>query len=236
MYVTKELNMSEQTSSSQVSSLPLPPMQYVNLFTEENIKRGRAPKPPPPVEDSYTMFGTTYHADDAIVRPLESQGIRRLYPQNYDHKKELKKLNYSILVNFLDLLDILIKCPEAPKRKEKIEDINLLFIHMHHLINEFRPHQARETLRVLLEVQKQQRLDIAHKFETHLEKVQTLLQNAISNLSDSDEFDMDSKLFVPIEAMELDNNDDVNARNDEEEEGGACSREDLLMCHIVDSL
>ena len=57
----------------------------------------------------------------------------------------LFQLNQSILANFLDLLDILIRAPDSPKREEKIEDLNLLFIHMHHLTNEFRPHQARET-------------------------------------------------------------------------------------------
>jgi len=33
-----------------VSSMPLPPMQYVSLYTDENVKKGRAPKPPPPVK------------------------------------------------------------------------------------------------------------------------------------------------------------------------------------------
>lgn len=51
-------------------------------------------------------------------------------------------MNHSVLVNFLDLLDILIHCPDSGKRQEKIDDISLLFIHMHHLINEFRPHQV----------------------------------------------------------------------------------------------
>jgi len=51
-------------------------------------------------------------------------------------------MNHSVLVNFLDLLDILIHTPESPKRQDKIDDISLLFIHMHHLINEFRPHQV----------------------------------------------------------------------------------------------
>jgi len=32
------------------SSMPLPPMQYVNLYTDENVKKGRAPKPPPAVK------------------------------------------------------------------------------------------------------------------------------------------------------------------------------------------
>lgn len=75
------------------------------------------------------------------------QGIKRLYStKDIDRKKELRKLNHSILVNFLDLIDILIKCPESPRREEKVDDINLLFIHMHHLINEFRPHQVLNTV------------------------------------------------------------------------------------------
>ncbi|KAK2168808.1 hypothetical protein LSH36_14g10022 [Paralvinella palmiformis] len=186
--------------SQQVSSLPLPPMQYANQYTDDNVKRGRAPLPPPPIKDAYTMFGVQFHADDQIIRPLESQNLRRLYPQNYDHKRELKKLNHSILVNFLDLLDILIKSPDSPKRAEKIEDLTLLFIHMHHLINEFRPHQARETLRVMMELQKTQRLDTAERFQKHLEKVQELLQKCINSLPD--ESVLDTKLVIKMETDE----------------------------------
>lgn len=74
--------------------------------------------------------------DDTIIRPLESQQIKRLYPQHFDRKKELKKLNHSLLVNFLDLIDILIQAPESPRRTEKIDDLTLLFVHIHHLLNE----------------------------------------------------------------------------------------------------
>ena len=76
-----------------------------------------------------------------------------------------------MLVNFLDLIDILIKSPDSAKREEKIEDMNLLFIHMHHLINEFRPHQARETLRVMLHVQKRKKIQVVEKFREHIDKV-----------------------------------------------------------------
>jgi len=62
------------------------------------------------------MFGVPFRADDQIIRPLEAQGLQRLYPHQFDHKKELKKLNYSILVNFLDLLDILIKVRDGSLR------------------------------------------------------------------------------------------------------------------------
>lgn len=59
----------------QVSSLPLPPMQYVNLYTDEQIRRGRAPKPPPPIQDTYHMFGNAFNTEESIIRPLESQVI-----------------------------------------------------------------------------------------------------------------------------------------------------------------
>lgn len=168
----------------QVSALPPPPMQYIKEYTDENIRKGLAPKPPPPIRDSYMMFGNQFQCDDIIIRPLESQGIERLHPMQFDHKRELKKLNMSILVNFLDLLDILIKSPGSVKREEKLEDLKLLFVHMHHLINEYRPHQARETLRVMMEVQKRQRLETAERFQKHLERVVEIIQGCLASLPD----------------------------------------------------
>lgn len=168
----------------QVSALPLPPMQYIKEYTDENLRKGLAPKPPPPIRDAYLMFGNQFQCDDLIIRPLESQGIRRLHPVQFDHKRELKKLNMSILVNFLDLLDILIKSPGSIKREEKLEDLKLLFVHMHHLINEYRPHQARETLRVMMEVQKRQRLETAERFQKHLERVVEMIHNCLASLPD----------------------------------------------------
>lgn len=168
----------------QVSALPPPPMQYIKEYTDENIRKNLAPKPPPPIRDSYMMFGNQFQCDDLIIRPLESQGIERLHPMQFDHKRELKKLNMSILVNFLDLLDILIKSPGSIKREEKLEDLKLLFVHMHHLINEYRPHQARETLRVMMEVQKRQRLETAERFQKHLERVVEMIQGCLASLPD----------------------------------------------------
>lgn len=99
------------------------------------------------------------------------QGIKRLYPQHFDRRRELKKLNHSLLVNFLDLLDLLVYSPDSPKRTEKVDDISVLFIHIHHLLNELRPHQARETLRVMLELQKRQRDETVVRFRKHTERV-----------------------------------------------------------------
>lgn len=104
---------------SQVMSLPLPPVQYINLFSEENIRRNRAPRPPPPIQDMYSMFGIQYNNEE-MIRSLESQNIKRLIPIHFDRRKELKKLNHSLFVNFLDLIDLLIQYPDSPRRTEKV--------------------------------------------------------------------------------------------------------------------
>ncbi|KAK6028434.1 MED7 protein, partial [Ostertagia ostertagi] len=74
-----------------------------------------------------------------LNRSLASQSIKQLYPAKYDWKTEVKKPNRSVVVAFLDLLDILVRCPDHPERNEKINDIQTIFINMHHLINEYRP-------------------------------------------------------------------------------------------------
>lgn len=247
----------------QVSALPPPPMQYIKEYTDENIRKNLAPRPPPPIRDNYMMFGNQFQCDDLIIRPLESQGIERLHPVQFDHKRELKKLNMSILVNFLDLLDILIKSPGSIKREEKLEDIKLLFVHMHHLINEYRPHQARETLRVMMEVQKRQRLETAERFQKHLERVVEMIQGCLASLPD----DL-PQIEGPDEASEENNSASAGAGGgssgqpprmktepmDVEEAGASCmavsqqdkssptpKREKMLdkdaaMCSIIDEL
>lgn len=40
----------------QVSAFPLPPSQYISAYTDENVRKGKAPKPPIPCSE-YKMFG-----------------------------------------------------------------------------------------------------------------------------------------------------------------------------------
>ena len=141
----------------------------------------------------------------------------------------MRKLNHSVLVNFLDLIDLLIKCPESAKRDEKIEDINLLFIHMHHLINEFRPHQARETLRVMLMVQRRKRSQFTAKFKEQLQKVESIIQEAIENLPEVEVDDaMDTKDFKDCSETDMKSGDEIDKEY--------CSSLDRIMCQIVDEL
>lgn len=141
----------------------------------------------------------------------------------------MKKLNHSLLANFLDLLDLLVHSPDSPKRAEKVEDLSLLFIHIHHLLNEFRPHQARETLRVMMELQKRQRIETANRFQKHLDRVQEILQQALQTLPEP--MEIDSKLMIETELLV---NQEKNSREDPKVD--PCYLLDRIMCKIVDNM
>ena len=57
------------------SSLPLPSDKAYGLYTDENVRRGLAPAPPPvpPTSETYSMFGNAFCMDDPIIQPLEAQ-------------------------------------------------------------------------------------------------------------------------------------------------------------------
>ena len=105
----------------------------------------------------------------------------------------------------------------------------LLFIHMHHLVNEFRPHQARETLRVMMEQQKRQRIEIADRFRRHYDKACELVQQAVNSIPEPVESSI--KLLIDVERVQPSDGRAVNPTPEE-----SCAEEDRLMCQIIDSL
>ncbi|KAI1141865.1 MED7-domain-containing protein [Hypoxylon sp. FL0543] len=112
-----------------------------------------------PADGVWRVFGDTYRLNDELPR-LEESNIRRLFPnpeerdrdgKHFDRALILKRLAKSLLLNFLELVGLLAINPEAAE--EKTADIRDLFINFHHLINEYRPHQARESLISMMQAQ-----------------------------------------------------------------------------------
>ncbi|CAL8072930.1 unnamed protein product [Calicophoron daubneyi] len=175
---------SKSCDAAHVSLFPSPPFQLVNKH--QSNAQGSEPvvRPPtPPGSTVYRMFGNLYNADDAILRSLESQGVRRVYPQTYNRKRELRKLNFSILANYLDLLDIITRDPSSPKRTERLDNLAVLFINMHHLVNEYRQHQARDLLREILNYQVNIASETVEKAEQYFARADEILRNAGSDLT-----------------------------------------------------
>jgi len=211
-------------------SFPLPPTYYYKHFTDENVKKGCTPPPPKVVTGEYTLFGLAFKTDDEVIQPLESQGIKRLYSSddNFDHIVEMKKLNHSILVNYMELLDIMIEAPHSTERQKKIEEIKILFINLHHLINEFRPHQARETLRIMLHRQKQTRLETAERLRSNIEKAREILKHCGQTLQCGD-----PSVTVKTEPNDPTAIDTVHSSKNLNE---LRNLQNMIMCDITDGI
>ncbi|DAZ98647.1 TPA: hypothetical protein N0F65_000842 [Lagenidium giganteum] len=141
-----------------VSAFPKPPAFFV--LYKDGVDSG--PPPPDTMHPTYHMFGTPYSTEDMVPDLLQTDD-RKLYLKGGDDAKEAEdsrsgdgcRMNRSLLANFVELVDILMKNPSM--FNDKLNDIELLFLNMHNLINAFRPHQARETIIEMLKEQIRER-------------------------------------------------------------------------------
>ncbi|GMR52489.1 hypothetical protein PMAYCL1PPCAC_22684 [Pristionchus mayeri] len=177
-----------------VSPFPTPPV-YASLYTSERIASGDPSLLPPSVHADFTVFGEEYHLNDEVIRPLAETGIRQLYVNKKEWKAEMKKLNSSALAAFADLVSILIDCPDRPERVDKLNDIRDIFINMHHLINEFRPIQARDTLRMMQQKQLEELEAAVEDFKDFLVEAKNTFRQSLK---------MDDVVRIPVPAYRPD--------------------------------
>lgn len=171
--------------ASVVASFPPPPIYY-KMYSKHPNNQWLPPKPPPPLpsDDTYTMYGCLLTTKDAALS-LTEQGRQQLYPdpsndENLDHVQELLKLQKSLLFKYLELVDVLVKYPSL--WKEKASEIDLILVNMHHLINDYRPHQARDILIQILEAQLQRRKNTICVVNQQVVEVQSVLKHLINAL------------------------------------------------------
>ena len=105
--------------------------------------------PPPPENNQYRSFGVPLD-HNAPPPTLADSGIEHLYPTPHQNPQpHLIALGRSLLNTFLSLTGILSQNPEL--YAEKVETLQTIMYNMHDLINQYRPHQARETLILMME-------------------------------------------------------------------------------------
>ncbi|GMT27001.1 hypothetical protein PFISCL1PPCAC_18298 [Pristionchus fissidentatus] len=180
-------------SAQIISPFPAPPV-YARLYASEAIALQPAPLPPT-IHADFVAFGEEYHLNDEVIRPLSETGIRQLYVNKKEWKAEMKKLNSSAVAAFVDLISMLIASPDNQERTDKLNDIRDIFINMHHLINEFRPIQGRDTLRMMQQKQ-------LGELETSVDDFKDFLAEAKKTFRQS--LKMDEVARIPIPAYRHD--------------------------------
>ncbi|KAI5299465.1 hypothetical protein KEM56_003220 [Ascosphaera pollenicola] len=109
--------------------------------------------PPPLPDDTYQLFGEAQEVN-ANLPSLPSQSIAQLFqdPSPQDYPFWLRTSAKYLLFNFLELTALLAS-PQASDSEGKVEDLRVLMLNAHHLLNAYRAHQARESVIGLLERQ-----------------------------------------------------------------------------------
>ncbi|KAI0175451.1 mediator complex, subunit Med7 [Pestalotiopsis sp. NC0098] len=139
--------------------------------------------PPEPTSGAWRVFGQNYALEEELPRLDNGTGIRKLFPdpeerdqdgKHFDRATILKRLAKSLLLNFLELTGILSSNPAAAE--DKITDIRDLFLNFHHLINEYRPHQARESLISMMQAQLDRTRAETNTIRDVKEKVERMLE------------------------------------------------------------
>jgi mediator of RNA polymerase II transcription subunit 7 len=123
----------------------------------------------------------------ATLPSLKEQGIEQLFPSPapadtskdspsppFNHAYYLLKISKSLLLNFLEFVGVLSVSPA--QFEGKLEDLRNLFVNAHHLLNIYRPHQARESLIMMMEEQLERSREELREMQRVKEKVKGLLE------------------------------------------------------------
>lgn len=99
---------------------------------------------------TYTQLYPSTTADLPTTDPTSTSNSTEA---NIDRQQYLNRFNRSIIIEFISLLGIIALDPKSEHKDKKLKHILTLVCNMHALINEYRPHQARETLIRIMEEQ-----------------------------------------------------------------------------------
>jgi mediator of RNA polymerase II transcription subunit 7 len=106
-----------------------------HLAYNMQIKGGQ----PPLAEENETQLYPSSPKDEQ-----ETASVKTKEGWSLDRARYLKEIVRSILLNYLELIGIMSEDPTCANIK--LAHFWTLFMNAHHIINEYRPHQAREAL------------------------------------------------------------------------------------------
>lgn len=174
--------------------------------------------PPEIPTGEYSVFGELQTLSTTLPS-LKEQGIDQLYPgpaetndqdnsqgpPQLNHAYYLLKISKSLLLNFLEFVGALSVSPE--QFESKVNDLRNLFINAHHLLNLYRPHQARESLIMMMEEQLQRSKDEIDQ----MDKVKAEIESALEQMQVQGRETKSAK--APAEKISVSNKDSQEAED-----------------------
>eukprot|EP00457_Paulinella_chromatophora_P013941 gb/GEZN01014305.1/.p1 GENE.gb/GEZN01014305.1/~~gb/GEZN01014305.1/.p1 ORF type:complete len:240 (-),score=55.06 gb/GEZN01014305.1/:113-832(-) len=158
-----------------------PPPPFYRLFVSRSADDAPpedrflyTPPPPPPDEIPVTKFGMP---EESRLTPLTlPDGVPQLYSDQptLNHGQELRKLNKAVLDKYIQLLQALIDRPAHVE--QSLTELGHVFLNITHLLALCRPHQARQSVVVLLRSQIKTRLCKAEDLERRVREAKEFLQ------------------------------------------------------------
>jgi mediator of RNA polymerase II transcription subunit 7 len=173
-----EIGTADEPASRNIAQSATPQLSTAQLLALPTEVRYLIPPEPPAEDEEYTVFqkatkvrgqdefdqivewiGTQLWNEEMDFGLLKGWTYEQLYPSPSTSWSSLDRQNYlfrflrSIILAFVELLGIMAADPMSEQKDQKMRDILTLVLNMHALINEYRPHQARETLIRLMEQQ-----------------------------------------------------------------------------------
>eukprot|EP00043_Microstomoeca_roanoka_P011977 m.113228 g.113228 ORF g.113228 m.113228 type:complete len:178 (+) comp15354_c0_seq3:343-876(+) len=158
-----------------MSDFPAPP-DFYQQYTDEAVANDTAPPPPPVPGDHFILYGQPMNLGDPLLSSLSEHGLPEMFnTENATHAEELQRLTNLSLKTFLNILQHAAD-GDIAARNAGLDELRNIFFNMHHLANEFRPHQAVETVKVMLAEQVKQREDLAAEIQRHIDFADAALE------------------------------------------------------------
>eukprot|EP00301_Raphidiophrys_heterophryoidea_P011590 c17731_g1_i1.p1 GENE.c17731_g1_i1~~c17731_g1_i1.p1 ORF type:complete len:249 (-),score=44.04 c17731_g1_i1:176-922(-) len=192
---------SKHTMAESQERMPHPPplyrlyLNYINdgeTDTFDDIGALDTPiLPPPPIpSDPIHVFGVNKEFSKPPTRttvPELGGNFRQLYdPNNPDQAAELAQLNLKLQEEFKQLVKRLLDTNNAENpgmEQMTCTPIEEILINMHHLLAEFRPHQALLTISDMIRVATEHAILLYNQHQQVMQKCTELVQDAHRTLA-----------------------------------------------------
>lgn len=93
----------------------------------------------------------------------------------------LKQINRSLLVKLVQLTKVLVESPSD--YEEKVRELKAVILNFQFLLNQYRPHEARETIITMLEKQLERRKEVSNVLKERIAAADAKIEDAKERLS-----------------------------------------------------